>query len=158
FPEKLLGRGSFGVVLAGELLGTPVATKLTFLESLSFNALSHELRIFRRLRHPNIAMFQGACIIPDSEIIILVEELVLGGALQVLVEDQHAELRERQRRVHGIVLGICRALRYLHGLRPAVVHGDLKLSMFQITVCCDLLLVWLLFAVICDLNYAIWAN
>ncbi|CAE8722423.1 unnamed protein product, partial [Polarella glacialis] len=74
FPEQLLGRGSFGVVVAGEFLGAPVATKLNFaLHTLSLSALSSELRIFRRLRHPNIVMFQGACIIPDSVLLILVE-------------------------------------------------------------------------------------
>ncbi|CAE8693671.1 unnamed protein product [Polarella glacialis] len=32
-----------------------------------------------------------------------------------------------------------------------------SLSVFQITVCCDLLVVLLLFAVICDVNHVIWA-
>ncbi|CAE8645434.1 unnamed protein product [Polarella glacialis] len=156
FPEQLLGRGSFGVVVAGEFLGAPVAAKLSFSQHTvsSLRALSSELRIFRRLRHPNIVMFQGACIIPDSELLILVEEIVLGGSLQQFIEAHHAELSNNSnnnndnkdsssssrsnnnhnsdnnkngvRQLHGIVLGICRALQYLHGLRPAVVHGDLK--------------------------------
>lgn len=66
-PEKLIGRGNYGVILHGKLLGMPVAVKLPLANaSLSLPDLANELRFLRRVRHPHIVAFQGACILPEA--------------------------------------------------------------------------------------------
>ncbi|CAE7327900.1 unnamed protein product [Symbiodinium natans] len=125
-PKNLIGRGNYGVILAGDLLGMPVAVKLPLANaSLSLPDLANELRFLRRARHPHIVAFQGACILPQAEILFLVEELVNGTSLQALLS---GSLQLNTMEKHGVLLGILRALRYLHGLVPSVAHGDLKPS------------------------------
>lgn len=125
-PKELIGRGNYGVILAGDLLGMSVAVKLPLANaSLSLPDLANELRFLRRVRHPHIVAFQGACNLPDAEMLFLVEELVRGTSLQALM---NGKLVLNPREKHGVLLGICRALRYLHGLRPSIAHGDLKPS------------------------------
>lgn len=123
-PEKLIGRGNYGVILHGKLLGMPVAVKLPLANaSLSLPDLANELRFLRRVRHPHIVAFQGACILPEAEMLFLVEEVVKGTSLQDLLPKK-LELSAKEK--HNVLLGVCRALRYLHGLRPSIAHGDLK--------------------------------
>eukprot|EP00435_Cladocopium_sp_Y103_P008434 s3782_g2.t1 len=81
------------------------------------------LRFLRRVRHPHIVAFQGACILPEAEMLFLVEEVVKGTSLQDLLPKK-LELSAKEK--HNVLLGVCRALRYLHGLRPSIAHGDLK--------------------------------
>eukprot|EP00439_Symbiodinium_sp_Y106_P076166 s485_g15.t1 len=121
-PKNLIGRGNYGVILAGDLLGMPVAVKLPLANaSLSLPDLANELRFLRRVRHPHIVAFQGS----TCEVLFLVEELVNGTSLQSLLPGS-LELRPQEK--HAVLLGILRALRYLHGLVPSVAHGDLKPS------------------------------
>lgn len=123
-PEKLIGRGNYGVILHGKLLGMPVAVKLPLANaSLSLPDLANELRFLRRVRHPHIVAFQGACILPEAEMLFLVEEVVKGTSLQDLLPKK-LELSAKEK--HNVLLGVCRALRYLHGLRPSIAHRDLK--------------------------------
>mmetsp|Transcript_26954 Transcript_26954/g.62675 ORF Transcript_26954/g.62675 Transcript_26954/m.62675 type:complete len:637 (-) Transcript_26954:366-2276(-) len=123
-PKSLIGRGNYGVILKGDLLGMPVAVKLPLASaSLSLPDLANELRFLRRVRHPHIVAFQGACILPEAEVLFLVEELVEGTSLQALLPGSLV-LDSSER--HGVLLGVCRALQYLHGLRPSIAHGDLK--------------------------------
>eukprot|EP00913_Durusdinium_trenchii_P029931 g28048.t1 len=105
-PKELIGRGNYGVILAGDLLGMSVAVKLPLANaSLSLPDLANELRFLRRVRHPHIVAFQGACILPDAEMLFLVEELVRGTSLQALM---NGKLVLNPREKHGVLLGICR--------------------------------------------------
>lgn len=123
-PQELIGRGNYGVILRGNLLGMPVAVKLPLANaSLSLPDLANELRFLRRVRHPHIVAFQGACILPEAEMLFLVEEVVKGTSLQDLLPKK-LELSAKEK--YHVLLGITRALRYLHGLRPSIAHGDLK--------------------------------
>lgn len=49
----------------------------------------------------------GACILPDVEMIFLVEELVKGNSLQALL---HRKLELTPNEKHAVLLGICRPL------------------------------------------------
>ncbi|CAJ1402083.1 unnamed protein product [Effrenium voratum] len=134
-PKELIGRGNYGVILAGDMLGMPVAVKLPLANaSLSLPDLANELRFLRRVRHPHIVAFQGGAFRSlgnfPQEMLFLVEELVEGASLQALSQDK-LNLETNQK--HAVLLGICRALRYLHGLRPAIAHGDLKPTNVLIT-------------------------
>jgi len=124
----ILGRGSFGAVIGASLHGLPVAVKVPRIakdktQQKDLAALLNEIRILRRVRHPNIVCFFGACVVPSSGEISLVLERVDGPTLgkfvaQIALED---DLRRCQ-----LTLGVASALRYLHAQRPRIVHGDLK--------------------------------
>ena len=126
----ILGKGGFGSVIAATLNGTAVAVKTTktaknratFHKQLL--SISNELQIFRKLRHPNIVLFFGACIDASSGEIALVHEQLHGKTLQDFICVPPA-LPDTRRR-HHLILDVCSALRYLHSHQPCIVHGDLK--------------------------------
>ncbi|CAE8634049.1 unnamed protein product [Polarella glacialis] len=91
-PEEriYLGRGGFGVVLLAELHGCQVAVKLPkvldgAVPARALPTFANELRMLRRLRHPNIVLFYGAAIEPDLGVLALVSEFVDGTTLQSAV-------------------------------------------------------------------------
>jgi len=125
-PEQVLGRGGFGVVMAGFLHGTSVAIKVpssTTVKS-AMNALINEIRILRRCRHPNIVLFHGVSIVAGENQLAMVFDQVPGKTMESFVRKPPCSPSALER--HCLVLDICEALRYLHGLDPQVVHGDVK--------------------------------
>lgn len=133
-PNCILGSGSFGVVVLASLHGSKVAVKVPRSSVNGSTAwhlpsLGNELRILRHVRHPNVVLFHGACIDPTSSELALVLEHVQGRRLDRFLDDSQAQspdISDSAR--HCILIDICCALRYLHGQRPCVVHGDLKAS------------------------------
>jgi len=133
--QGIMGTGAFGIVMAAQLHGTPVALKVPKQESSrpdlkGISQIGNELHILRHVRHPNIVMFHGACVDFVCGELVLVLELVQGLQLDryILSLDSPDEapgstsLIER----YAVLLGVCRALRYLHVQQPRIVHGDLK--------------------------------
>mmetsp|Transcript_65445 Transcript_65445/g.175024 ORF Transcript_65445/g.175024 Transcript_65445/m.175024 type:complete len:652 (+) Transcript_65445:331-2286(+) len=146
-PTRILGRGGFGVVTLGVYHNTPVALKEprqdveTSAADQVLPALCNELRILRRLRHPNIVCFYGATMDDSFVRLRLVLEYIDGVVLRNFIQAHNLAasngeggdptrhfrsstdiVNERKR----IVCDILSALRYLHSRTPAVVHGDLK--------------------------------
>eukprot|EP00446_Apocalathium_sp_SHHI-4_P056974 CAMPEP_0177292458 /NCGR_PEP_ID=MMETSP0368-20130122/187_1 /TAXON_ID=447022 ORGANISM="Scrippsiella hangoei-like, Strain SHHI-4" /NCGR_SAMPLE_ID=MMETSP0368 /ASSEMBLY_ACC=CAM_ASM_000363 /LENGTH=710 /DNA_ID=CAMNT_0018750093 /DNA_START=1 /DNA_END=2133 /DNA_ORIENTATION=- len=127
-PEHIVGFGSFGFVMAASFHGADVVLKAPLVPYgdsnglQSMTALMHELRMLRRLRHPNIVLFYGACVVPETEDLLLVLEHVRGTTLSAFVrpppEDPPAGVRCK------LADDVCCALRYLHARQ--VVHGDVK--------------------------------
>mmetsp|Transcript_162432 Transcript_162432/g.520581 ORF Transcript_162432/g.520581 Transcript_162432/m.520581 type:complete len:815 (-) Transcript_162432:240-2684(-) len=134
FPEMKLGGGSFGIVVAARLRGTMVAAKVAKKVGTErgirlLSSVANELRVLRYTRHPNIAALYGACIDPEGGELALLSELVVGTTLDVFVQTQYGGSSGADR--HGrlkLLIDIAGALRYLHGLRPPIVHGDVKPS------------------------------
>jgi len=122
-PDRILGKGGFGMVLVGQMWGTYVAVKVPHARTSSKQYLSifRELRIYRRLRHPNIVFFYGAVIDVDGGDMALVLEYVQGAVLEELIQ-KRPEFPCR----HQILCEICCGLRYLH--EQNILHGDLKPS------------------------------
>jgi len=126
----ILGMGGFGIVLAGSFHTTPVAIKLSknFGSIKSFADMGNELRLLRKLRHPNITALHGACVDFQRGLLALVMELVPGVMLEDFICSTF-EVRllpsDDTNRCH-ILAGVCKALLYLHTRSPCVVHGDLK--------------------------------
>jgi len=127
-PERILGRGSYGCVAVALLQGVEVAVKVPKANSdsnvRSLRSMANELCILRKLRHPNVVMFRGACIDPVSREICLVSELVHGTPLEAII-CRPPMFPDTQGR-HQLLLDISSALCYLHSRGPPVIHGDLK--------------------------------
>jgi len=131
-PDRVLGRGGFGLVLTGLFCGTPVAVKLVLERHgdsamRRVNALANELRILRQLRHPNIVLIHGAVVDAERQRVALVLELVQGQTVTSFVGlgPRGQNLTELCGR-YQVCLGMCRAFLYLHSRKPPIVHGDLK--------------------------------
>jgi len=131
-PDQVLGAGSFGVVIAASLHGTPVAVKIPKLSNSSLNvkhlvSLANEVRILRHVRHPSVVLFHGACVEPrKGEILLVLERIHAAATLPVFVQ-KHCMPDDVCIRYWLLLQVVC-ALRYLHAQRPKVVHGDLKAS------------------------------
>eukprot|EP00931_Biecheleriopsis_adriatica_P032508 TRINITY_DN18966_c0_g1_i1.p1 TRINITY_DN18966_c0_g1~~TRINITY_DN18966_c0_g1_i1.p1 ORF type:complete len:676 (-),score=113.13 TRINITY_DN18966_c0_g1_i1:101-2128(-) len=122
--KRILGSGSFGVVVEGCFLGTAVAVKIPGgqLYTPKLKEMGNELAILRRLRHPNIVSFHGACVVPSHGQLALVLEMVLGRPLDRLAIDTDLQVADHVQ----LIPGIGSALQYLHSRTPAIAHRDLK--------------------------------
>ena len=126
---RCLGKGGFALVFEGSMLGSPVAvkkahTKRTELPKPDCN----ELRIIRLVRHPNIVLWHGAFVDTSTGSFALVFELIEGVTLSQLILGGRCEHPLDEPAGDRLIVDICRAVRYLHGQRPTIVHGDLKAS------------------------------
>jgi len=141
FEADVLGAGSFGVVIRAMFCGIMVAVKRPHNPLGSANPetlveLCNELRILRRLRHPNIVATYGAAVDPDTQQISLVLELVEGVGLAEFMKgetDAGPSLLAR----YQVMVGMCRALLYMHTRVPHIVHGDLKANNIMLQICGD---------------------
>ncbi|CAE8639182.1 unnamed protein product, partial [Polarella glacialis] len=106
-----------------------------FLISLSnckakqLRSVANELRIIRLVRHPNIVIFYGACVDANLRQISLIFELVEGQPLRTFIENcaiNNTNSGEVPSDRYQLLLDISCALRYLHSIKPQVVHGDLS--------------------------------
>lgn len=134
--DRCLGHGGFGLVTSGTFQGMPIALKapLKIVRSeLSLAHIGNELRILRRLRHPHIMLCHGAMIDSFCGEVALVLELVRGQPMDQFIENvkQGEQMPSCDARCQCL-LGICRALAYLHSRKPQIVHGDLKASNIMI--------------------------
>ncbi|GJP56340.1 hypothetical protein CLOM_g15401 [Closterium sp. NIES-68] len=123
--ENLLGRGSFGQVFKGEMLGCKVAVKR--LEGQGWQGPDEfrvEVEVLSRMRHPNIVLLMGCCV----EEMALVYEFLPGGTLQdklgppKTADAVRLSWSDRLR----IASEMATALMYLHRNDPPIVHRDLK--------------------------------
>merc|ERR1719456_1330158 len=126
-PEQLifgppLGSGGSAQVYRGSWQGQEVAIKkisgVAHLEEMT-----KEINALRRLRHPRLVRFIGACIQPP--LLLVVTEFMAGGSLHDRIFDQkgkHNPLTAPQRRC--IAAQMAEGLAFLHGQR--MIHWDVK--------------------------------
>ncbi|KAG5037281.1 hypothetical protein AAZX31_07G096600 [Glycine max] len=120
-----IGLGSYGEVYHGEWHGTEIAVKRFLDQDISGESLEEfktEVRIMKRLRHPNVVLFMGAVTRPPN--LSIVTEFLPRGSLYRLLHRPNSQLDERRRL--KMALDTARGMNYLHNCTPVVVHRDLK--------------------------------
>ncbi|KAG4388449.1 hypothetical protein GLYMA_09G177600v4 [Glycine max] len=116
---------SYGEVYRGEWHGTEIAVKRFLDQDISGESLEEfktEVRIMKRLRHPNVVLFMGAVTRPPN--LSIVTEFLPRGSLYRLLHRPNSQLDERRRL--KMALDTARGMNYLHNCTPVVVHRDLK--------------------------------
>lgn len=120
-----IGLGSYGEVYRGDWHGTEVAVKRFLDQDISGESLEEfksEVRIMKRLRHPNVVLFMGA--VTRAPHLSIVTEFLPRGSLYRLIHRPNNQLDERKRL--RMALDAARGMNYLHNCTPVVVHRDLK--------------------------------
>ncbi|XP_065849516.1 probable serine/threonine-protein kinase SIS8 isoform X2 [Euphorbia lathyris] len=120
-----IGLGSYGEVYRGDWHGTEVAVKRFLDQGISVESLEEfrsEVRIMKRLRHPNVVLFMGA--VTRSPNLSIVTEFLPRGSLYRLIHRPNNQLDERRRL--RMALDAARGMNYLHNCTPVIVHRDLK--------------------------------
>ncbi|KAH9605275.1 hypothetical protein KSS87_005554 [Heliosperma pusillum] len=122
-----IGQGSYAVVYHGLWNGSDVAIKVYFGKDYNEETLlgyKKEISIMRKLRHPNVLLFMGACY-SQERLAIVTEFLPRGSLFKILHKNnQILDLRRRLR----MALDVARGMNYLHRRNPPIVHRDLKSS------------------------------
>ncbi|MDP2438779.1 MAG: protein kinase [archaeon] len=116
-PEPF-AHGSFGAIYRGTYHGTAVAVK--YLMGLAnAEAYQQEVRMWCKLRHPNVLQLLGLSMDPPRPLILM--EL-MDGSLFDLLHNPKEDLtwKRRVKLAHGIAAG----LSYIHA--QAAVHRDIK--------------------------------
>lgn len=120
-----IGLGSYGEVYLGEWHGTEVAVKKFLDQDFFGDALDEfisEVRIMRRMQHPNVVVFVGAVTRPPN--LSIVTEYLPRGSLFRLLHRPNCQLDERLRL--KMALDVAEGMDYLHTSKPIIVHRDLK--------------------------------
>ena len=126
-PERdMIGSGSFGVVYRCECRGKTWAVKVPNVQEFSAHEarmFRHEVAIMRKVFHPNVVLFLGACTRPGQ--VMIVSELMEGGDLEHLLEDPAAYGRLTLRHKLQIAYETALGMSWLHGI-CRIIHRDLK--------------------------------
>ncbi|XP_057725590.1 serine/threonine-protein kinase EDR1-like [Arachis stenosperma] len=120
-----IGLGSYGEVYHADWNGTEVAVKKFLDQDFSGAALSEfkrEVRIMRRLRHPNVVLFMGAVTRPPN--LSIISEFLPRGSLYRILHRPNCQIDEKRR--IKMALDVARGMNCLHTSTPTIVHRDLK--------------------------------
>jgi serine/threonine protein kinase len=122
--EKLLGQGSYGVVLGvyDKLLKRHAALKIIKKDKLQMN----EIMLLKSTDHPNIIKLYS--VHKNSNYYFLVMELLEGGSLKQKVVERYNNVKTdvlfKESEVAVILKGVLSGLNYMHNNR--IVHRDIK--------------------------------
>ncbi|GLT76180.1 hypothetical protein SLA2020_478550 [Shorea laevis] len=120
-----IGLGSYGEVYHADWNGTEVAVKKFLDQDFSGAALAEfkrEVRIMRRLRHPNVVLFMGAVTRPPN--LSIITEFLPRGSLYKILHRPNYQIDEKRR--IKMALDVARGMNCLHTSMPTIVHRDLK--------------------------------
>lgn len=126
--QKVLSKGAYGEVWICQYEDQTVAVKRllqskthTFEEVRDF---TNEIQLSASLRHPNVVNFVGVAWNSLENLVMVVEYLPTGDLQNYL--KKNADLLSWARDKVHMALGIARALKYIHGRDPPLIHRDLK--------------------------------
>ncbi|KAI4311000.1 hypothetical protein MLD38_035938 [Melastoma candidum] len=120
-----IGLGSYGEVYRADWNGTEVAVKKFLDQDFSGAALAEfrrEVRIMRRLRHPNVVLFMGAVTRPPH--LSIISEFLPRGSLYRIIHRPQCQIDEKCR--IKMALDVAKGMNCLHSSVPTIVHRDLK--------------------------------
>ncbi|XP_059649381.1 serine/threonine-protein kinase EDR1 [Cornus florida] len=120
-----IGLGSYGEVYHADWNGTEVAVKKFLDQDFSGAALAEfkrEVRIMRRLRHPNVVLFMGAVTRPPN--LSIITEFLPRGSLYRIIHRPQCQIDEKRR--IKMALDVAKGMNCLHASIPTIVHRDLK--------------------------------
>ncbi len=123
-----IGIGSYGEVYRGQWRQTDVAIKVFLDQELGARMLESfkkEVSIMKKLRHPNIVQFMGACSKPPN-LCIVTQYVARGSLFKLLHRSEGNPINMDERRRLQMALDVARGMNYLHTCRPPVIHRDLK--------------------------------
>ena len=135
-PEKdVLGSGSFGTVYRGRIQGTRVAVKVPnkqYLLPAEKQEFLHEIGVMKKVFHPNIVLFLGACV---EKKIMIVTELMSCSLEDFLYQPDRVPEPLRVPCTPALKLRLCTdmclAVNWLHSV-VGLVHRDLKPENFML--------------------------
>eukprot|EP01125_Pyxidicula_operculata_P006743 TRINITY_DN2312_c0_g1_i2.p1 TRINITY_DN2312_c0_g1~~TRINITY_DN2312_c0_g1_i2.p1 ORF type:complete len:687 (+),score=148.91 TRINITY_DN2312_c0_g1_i2:1201-3261(+) len=123
--DQKLGEGAFGTVYKGLCRGKEVAVKVLKklqIDSKIVNEFLRECTIMRSLPHPNILLFQGACLVPGHY--KLVTELAMNGSLDKVLSNKNTKISFNRKM--KFARQIAEGVNWLHKQSPPLLHLDLK--------------------------------
>jgi serine/threonine protein kinase len=127
FKHTELGRGAFGYVYLGKWLGTHVAVKELIVSKRHGKHLDteieKELNIHSQLKHINIVQLIAAA--TEGCKYYLLCEYINGYNLDTIIFDS-TPIQVTDEFKRSVALQTARALAYLHGRSPMIIHQDLK--------------------------------
>jgi len=119
---SLVAEGGYSEVYKGAWKGRPVAIKMMkcrVLDDSSLKEFDKEVSIMRKLSHPNIVNFVGACTDP----LCILTEFYANGNLWVLLRKKASEFTWE--RIHRTASELAQGMNYLHN-EVNLIHRDLK--------------------------------
>ena len=132
YPEgnNDLGTGTFGEVKKCLWRKTIVAVKFLIknpdlkVQNENVKSFIEELNILKKLRHPNIILYLGACI--SGPEYFLVTEYCSNGNLFTYLHDLHDRSIVKDSARIKWAIEIAKGVNYLHSFNPPILHRDLK--------------------------------
>ena len=128
---RSLGGGSYGTVEELEIDGVLCAGKKIYDALIDrenegaqrmVEKYYAECRLLSDLRHPHIVQFLGVCFLPDTQLPVLVMELLKCSLDELLESTPDIPYFTKL----SILQDVCKGLVHLHGHNPAVIHRDLS--------------------------------
>jgi serine/threonine protein kinase len=122
---ETIGRGISAEVLKGKFRGTEVAIKKHYSTAdhpINLAEFKSEVNILKKLRHPNIILFMGACTQPQAGLFVVTE--LMHTNLFDLLHNSDEDLTPKQ--LVSIAAETAKGMNYLHLSKPPIVHLDLK--------------------------------
>ncbi|XP_038059001.1 mitogen-activated protein kinase kinase kinase 7-like isoform X4 [Patiria miniata] len=121
--EKVVGKGSFGVVSKAKWRDKHVAVKMIESEE-EIKAFRVEVLQLSRVCHPNIVTLYGAC---TGNPVCLVMEYAEGGSLYNILHGGPPQAIYTAANAMSWALQCAKGVAYLHSMKPrALIHRDLK--------------------------------
>ena len=135
--HEILGEGAFSVVHRGVLSAEGGKRQLVAVKRLKYQQLNaelmgkftQELAILSRVRHRNVVAFVGA--VTEQPNLCVVLEFMEAGSLHELIHKRKTVLQLP--RLLQLATDVASGCHYLHRLKPAIIHRDLKSSNILLT-------------------------
>ncbi|GMF14806.1 unnamed protein product [Phytophthora lilii] len=133
--EKGISKGASGEVWLCNYGGQQIAAK-RLLQTKEHKAedvheFALEIELNSHLEHPNIGAFIGVAWSSLNNLTMVIEYFPLGDLQRYL--KKNADLLSWARDKIHMAVGVARALEYLHGYSPPIIHRDLKSKNILIT-------------------------